>query len=135
MRAIFICPLPPTLNDQIRLARGNIYSSSTTKKKWDNIIQKLVIKQQIPRFSDKIWLFYEWRIKNFGRDPDNICGSAKYINDGLKKAGVIVNDSLKYIYGYDQIFTKWKEDELKLTISDKPILKKIFIEDDSNATP
>ena len=135
MKAIFICPLPPTLNEQIRLARGNIYSSSTTKKKWDNIIQKLVIKQKIPQFPDKIWLFYEWRIKNFGRDPDNICGSAKYVNDGLKKAGVIVNDSLKYIYGYDQIFTKWKEDELKLTISDKPILKKIFIEDDNDATP
>ena len=135
MRAIFICPLPPTLNEQIELARANKFKSATTKKEWDNIIQKLVIKQQIPRFPDKIWMFYEWRIKNFGRDPDNICGSAKYVNDGLKKAGVIVNDSLKYIYGYDQIFTKWKEDELKLTISDKPILKKIFIEDDSNATP
>lgn len=132
MRAVFICPLPPTLNDQIRLARGNRYDSASEKKKWDADIQKLIVEQKIPRFPDKVWLLYEWRIKNFGRDPDNICGSAKYVNDGLKKAGVIVNDSLKYIYGYDSIFTKWHKDELKLIISDKPIIKKIFIETDDN---
>ena len=132
MRAIFICPLPPTLNEQIRLARANKFKSATTKKEWDFNIQKLIIEQKIPRFPDKVWLLYEWRIKNFGRDPDNICGSAKYVNDGLKKAGIIIDDSLKYIYGYDPIFTKWKEDELKLIISDKPIIKKIFIEDDDN---
>jgi len=135
MKAIFICPLPPTLNEQIRFARANKFKSATTKKEWDSNIQRLIIEQKIPRFPDKVWMLYEWRIKNLGRDPDNICGSAKYINDGLEKAGVIVGDSLKYIYGYDLIFTKWNQDELKLTISDKPILKKIFIEDDdSNAT-
>lgn len=132
MRAVFICPLPPTLNEQIRLARGNRYDSASKKKKWDADLQKLIVEQKIPRFPDKIWLLYEWRIKNFGRDPDNLCAAAKYVNDGLKEAGVIVNDSLKYIYGYDSIFKKWHEDQLFLIISDNPIFKRVFIEDDNS---
>ena len=47
----------------------------------------------------------------------------------------IKEDNLKIILGFDHFFQKWYKDELILTISDKPILKKIFIEDDdSDAT-
>ena len=63
MRAIFICPLPPTLNDQIRLARANKFKSATTKKEWDFNIQKLIIEQEIPCFPDKVWMLYECELK------------------------------------------------------------------------
>ena len=132
MRATFTCPLPPTLNEQIRLARANKFKSATTKKEWNTYIGKLAKEQNLPQFPNQVWMVYEWRLKNLERDPDNTSAGAKYVNDGLKHIGIIKEDNLKIILGFDHFFKKWYKDELILTISDKPIIKKIFIEDNDN---
>jgi hypothetical protein len=49
------------------------------------------------QFQGKIWLEYVWRVKNLARDNNNIAAATKYIDDGLVEAGVIADDSLKYI--------------------------------------
>jgi hypothetical protein len=126
MITTFTCPLPPTLNDQIRVARSNKFKSASIKKKWNFYIASLVKEQKIPRFLGEVWLHYEWKIVNFARDPDNTSAGAKYINDGLKYAGIIIEDNLKIIRGYDHTFTKWHEDKLILTISDKPIFRRVY---------
>lgn len=132
MRATFTCPLPPTLNEQIRYARGNKYNSASVKKRWNTYIGKLAKEQNLPQFPNQVWMVYEWRLKNLERDPDNTSAGAKYVNDGLKHIGIIKEDNLKIILGFDHFFKKWYKDELILTISDKPIIKKIFIEDNDN---
>jgi hypothetical protein len=128
MIATFTCPLPPTLNDQIREARDNKFKSASLKKKWNHFIAILAIEQKIPRFTGEIWLHYEWIIKNFSRDPDNTSAGAKYVNDGLKHAGIIVEDNLKIIRGYDHSFARGDEDKLVLTISDRPIFTRVRCE-------
>ena len=121
MRAIFICPLPPTLNDQIGYARASKPQSSRIKREWSDTIG--IIAYTLPEFEGKIWLDFLWQVKNFGRDPDNICASAKYVMDGLKSAGKIKQDSLMVIqspitHRYER--TKG-DDTLVLMISDRPI--------------
>jgi hypothetical protein len=129
MIAVFTCPLPPTLNDQIRKARTNKFKSARVKKEWTLYIAGLAKKQKIPQFLGQVWLHYEWKLVNFNRDPDNTSAAAKYINDGLKHAGIIVEDNLKIIQGYDHTFTKWDEDRVILTISDSPVFRRVYDED------
>lgn len=42
---------------------------------------------------------------NMKRDPDNLRGVAtKYVLDGLVKAGIIPDDSPKYIHSFEDVF-------------------------------
>ena len=121
MRAIVICPLPPTLNDQIDDARASKYKSAQVKEEWSNTVE--TIAYTLPEFEGKIWLDFLWQVKNFRRDPDNICASAKYVMDGLKSAGKIQQDSLMVIQSpITNRYERTKgDDTLKLMISDRPI--------------
>lgn len=121
MKSILVCPLPPTLNDQIEYARTSKYKSAEVKKEWTKII--VTIAYSLEKFEGKVWLDFLWKVKNFGRDADNIWASAKYVMDGLVKAEKLKQDSLMIIqspttHHYER--TKG-DDTLVLTIGDKPI--------------
>lgn len=88
-------PLPPTLNKIICNARRSKYASSSEKKKWTQDIA--ILSSELKPYNDMVWLKFEWKVFNQKRDPDNIAAAAKFILDGLVAAGVIQDDSLKYI--------------------------------------
>lgn len=96
MKQTIIYPfLPPTLNEIIKTARTHKQASAKEKKKWtDNIALESI---ELDSYESMVWVTFEWRIANWARDPDNIAGAAKFIFDGLKEAGIIKDDSLKYI--------------------------------------
>lgn len=91
----FNFPLPPTLNEIIRMARGNIYASAKEKRTWTNSIALLCVGKK--QFPSQVWLEFVWQVKNKNSDADNISASAKFVMDGLVQAGVLQGDSLKYI--------------------------------------
>lgn len=95
--AEFKFPLPPTLNEQINIARNNRYGSAKEKEKWTNDIATLAQEQNQPVFPGKVWMQFIYYLKNSRRDPDNVSASRKYILDGLVQAGIIVNDNLQII--------------------------------------
>ena len=128
MRYTFVCPLPPTLNDQIADARGNKFKSASTKKKWTQLVAKIVV--DAPKFDSKVWIEFEWFVKNMRRDDDNIKASQKFINDGLVLAGIIKEDNLGVIQSPQlHHFAKGDFDQVRVTVSDSPLFEIVRLTD------
>jgi hypothetical protein len=61
-------------------------------------------------------------VKNLARDNNNIAAATKYIDDGLVEAGVIADDSLKYIQSpVCHWYVKSSEDMVTVRIASAPI--------------
>ena len=113
-------PLPSTLNEQVRGCRRKAYS---TKKKLTH--QSEFYCLGCYKFSDVVWMSFHW-IVSFRRDPDNVAAGAKFILDGMQKAGVIKNDNLTIIqspvlHWYSRPSAKGKEGVI-VKVSDSPQL-------------
>lgn len=119
----FNFPLPPTLNNQINLARSHWSKSSSVKKEWTNKIA--LLSRNKTQFTGKVWLEFTWYVKSFARDADNISASAKYIMDGLVKAGIIKNDNLTIIQSPVVHWYKKGDDYVIINISDKTIFEEV----------
>jgi hypothetical protein len=113
--------LPPTLNDQIKDARAGWRVSAHVKKQWTSRIA--IAANNLDKFNtdDKVWCEFHWYVKNFGRDADNVAAAAKYIFDGLVKAGIIPDDNLNVIQSpVVHYYRKSKSDLFKLVMSNSP---------------
>lgn len=116
----FEFPLPPTLNEMIRTARGGWQASAKQKREWTELIASYC--KGAYQFQGKIWLEYVWRVKNLARDNNNIAAATKYIDDGLVEAGVIADDSLKYIQSpVCHWYVQSSEDTVTVRVSNVPI--------------
>ncbi len=116
METSIVFPLPPTLNEQIKIARTHWAKSAKTKKDWTNSIA--FMSRDLPRFEGKVWVEFTWYLRSFKRDPDNVSAAAKYILDGLVEAGTIKDDSLLIIQ--TPILHRYvlsEKDEVKISIS------------------
>lgn len=122
--------LPPTLNEQIASARSGWKVSASIKKKWTNRIA--IACQNLPKFDpkDKIWCEFNWYLKNFGRDSDNVAAAAKFIFDGMVLAGTIPKDSLITIQSpIIHYYSRSESDHFILKCSNSPdFLKERFHE-------
>jgi hypothetical protein len=112
--------LPPTLNEMIRMDRGGWQASVKEKREWTELIASSC--KEAYQFQGKIWLEYVWRVKNLARDNNNIAAATKYIDDGLVEAGVMADDSLKYIQSpVCHWYVQSSEDMVTVRIANAPI--------------
>ena len=89
----------PSLNEIIDAAKqgkGRYQPYALMKEEYTTMIGWLAKK--LPNF-EKVALIITWYEPNSRRDPDNIMAGQKFILDALVQAGVIPNDSQKYIQG------------------------------------
>lgn len=85
---------PPTQNE---LRRLHYQAIAKKKAEWENIVGWLVKEQKIQPVQ-RVNVTYEfWFKDNKLRDPDNYAASAKAIQDGLVKAGILPDDNFKHV--------------------------------------
>lgn len=111
-------PKPPSLNELIDKARGNLYAANNDKQKWTKKAKQCCEEQGVIPFSPKVWLSVEITYSTSTSDFDNLVACLKPLLDGMVKAGVLQDDSLKYIESSVYFkFTKTKRNNQYVNIS------------------
>jgi len=95
----------PGLNDFIAKSTYNRFSYGAFKKQWTEFCALSVKSQKIPAISVPIKVSINWIEKHKKRDLDNISGGGtKVLMDGLVLAGVIQNDTRRFVTGFEHFF-------------------------------
>lgn len=88
----------PSLNEIIGDNRANRYKGAKLKKDTETMIIAEIKKQKVQPVTEyPVEVFIRWVEPNRKRDVDNIQSSKKFILDAMVKAGVLVNDSQRYV--------------------------------------
>ena len=86
----------PGMNEIIEAAKKHFHIYSDMKKNFTNIVAWSA-KCYKPPDSYPVDIIITWYEPNLKRDYDNIMAGQKFILDGLVVAGVLKNDTQKYI--------------------------------------
>lgn len=106
----------PSLNDYIKVCRGNKYAGATMKKNIENDIALFINK--LPKFENPIKIDFEWVESNKKRDLDNICFAKKFILDTLVKCGKMKDDNRNFVTGFTDEFSYAEENKVILNIKE-----------------
>ena len=102
-------PLPGInqLIDDAKSGRGKFNAYSRTKKKWTGHLARIFRGEGVKPLR-RVDLRCEWHdTKSQRRDPDNVAGGGtKMILDALVLAGVIKNDTFRYVKSISHTFIK-----------------------------
>ena len=94
-QTIRINNIPPTQNE---LRRMHYHQVASEKKEWERIVSIIVREQKIQPV-DQVKVTYEFCFKDKKRrDPDNYAASAKMLQDGLVKAGILPDDNFNHVH-------------------------------------
>ena len=92
----------PSLNEYVAAGRRNRYQSAKIKQ--TETTRAARAAAGIAPFSCPVRVSFLWVEPNRRRDLDNVAFSKKFILDGLVAAGVLVDDSPRYVVGLQDAF-------------------------------
>ncbi len=111
------CEIPlklPSLNDYIRVCRGNKYLANTYKARTEQEIGYFLTK--MPKWDNPIKIHFTWVESTKKRDLDNICFAKKFILDAMVKYGKLKDDNRKCVTAFTDSFDYDKVNKVILEI-------------------
>ena len=88
---------PVGLNKLIDISRSNKFAAALAKKKATNLAALEAKQQTVAQIICKVYMTYEISYSTETTDMDNLNSCLKPILEGVVKAGIIQDDSIKYI--------------------------------------
>lgn len=104
----------PSLNDYIDEHRKHRMAGANMKKQYTDEVARVLEYMRVEKIKAPVTISFEWHEKNSRRDPDNVIFAKKFILDGMVQAGVIVNDTQRYILGIEET---WLVDPANVGVS------------------
>lgn len=104
MKRFYINQKLPSLNDYIKIERGNRYAAATFKKQLEHAIFCEILSQRVTPVKTAIRLNFIWHEQHSRRDKDNVAFSKKFILDAMQAAGILPNDNNKWVLGFRDDF-------------------------------
>lgn len=109
----------PGLNEYTRANRNRRWPEGKQMKE-DETTRAAWCARGLPKFRKPVWVTFHWFEPDRGqkRDIDNVAFAKKFILDGLKLAGVIVDDSPKWVVGFKDVFSYRDDSHIVVTLSE-----------------
>lgn len=110
----------PGLNEYTKKNRANVHAGSAMKRRETERAAWAARAAHMPRFARPVWVTFHWYEPEKGRrrDIDNVAFAKKFILDGLKLAGVIADDSPKWVVGFRDVFSYSRDPHIVVTLSE-----------------
>lgn len=103
MRAAMVVPgTMPGLNEYVREMNRSRYDGARMKRRETERARLCALG--LPYFPGRVRVLFTWVERDRRRDPDNVAFAKKFVFDGLVAAGVIQNDSPRYVAGFEDRF-------------------------------
>lgn len=105
----------PTLNDYTNSNRTHWASGAGDKANATRKVAMACTDLQLPD-GKQFMLHYKWFVST-KHDYDNIAFAQKFVQDGLKAAGKIPDDSPKYVIGFTHDFVRTDKGDDKVVVT------------------
>lgn len=95
----------PGLNEYTRANRTNPYAGAKMKREAEDVVRFHLIQQaRGKKITSPVRLYFTWYEPTRRRDPDNVASAKKYILDAFVRAGLLPNDTQRWIKGFQDDF-------------------------------
>lgn len=98
MQKLFIPQRLAGLNDLVGAINRNRFLGNQLKQRETNLVA--LYAKRLKPCTHPVVIDFEYYEPNAKRDPDNIAAAKKFILDGLVVAGILPNDTQKWILGF-----------------------------------
>lgn len=106
----------PSLNDYIKVCRGNKFMANKYKNRLEEEISLYLLN--MPKWTKPIKIHFHWIEGNKKRDLDNIAFAKKFILDAMVKYGKLSDDNRRYVTAFTDTFEYGPKTKIILEIEE-----------------
>lgn len=97
------------LNTYIGAMNRNRYAGNSIKRDETQRVTQECMVCKLDACLDPVVLHFTWYMKNKRKDLDNIAFAKKFVLDGMVEAGILYDDSFKWVKGFTDSFVVDKD--------------------------